>query len=124
MGEAAAGLVLVTKSALMLATIVATAVTAFVGTVRDGVMAEGPSGREPLRAVCVEESDPRGPIEGAERKGGPIRGVLVDEVETWGSDRGDRFNGAEDQNDRSAGTPPRNLIRGCRSKESDMNELV
>ena len=38
MGEAAVGLVLVTKSALMLATIVATAVTVFVGTVREGLM--------------------------------------------------------------------------------------
>ncbi len=38
MGEAAAGLVFVTKSALMLATIVATTVTAFVGTVSEGVM--------------------------------------------------------------------------------------
>ena len=36
MGEAAAGLVWFTKSAPMLATIVATLVTAFVGAVREG----------------------------------------------------------------------------------------
>ena len=36
MGEAFAGLMCFTKSALMLATIVATTVTAFLGTVRGG----------------------------------------------------------------------------------------